>query len=89
MAKRRQLKKAINMVCADLLMECLAVKHAHPSIKDEDVENIAMSIIVMQQDFIARLSHVDAKQVRRFFEQLDDDFTVSTNEIVDHIFQLI
>ncbi len=76
------------MVCADLLMECLAVKHTHPTIKDEDVENIAMSIIVMQEDFIGRLSHVDPKQVHRFFEQLDDDFVVSTNEIVDQIYQL-
>ena len=37
MAKRRNLKKSINMVCADLLMECLAVKQNHPGIKGDDV----------------------------------------------------
>ena len=88
MAKRRNLKKAINLVCADLLMECLAVKQTHPSIKDEDIENIAQSIGVMQDDCLSRLSHVDYRQVRRFFNQLEDDLTVSTNEIIDHIYHL-
>ena len=88
MAKRRNLKKAINMVCSDLLMECLAVRETHPSIKEADVENIAMSILLMQEDFVSRLSHVDKHQIRRFFQQLDDDLTVSTNEIIDQIYQL-
>ena len=89
MANRRELKKAIHTVCADLLMECLAVKRSHPSIKDADVENIALSILKMQDDFISRLSHVDKRQVGRFFSQLNDDLSVSTNEVVDHIFSLI
>lgn len=75
-------------MAADLLMECMAVKHTHPSIKDADVENIAMSILLMQEDFINRLSHVDKRQVRRFFAQLQDDLAVSKNEIVDQIFHL-
>lgn len=88
MAKRRNLKKSINMVCADLLMECLAVKQNHPGIKDADVENIARSIVVMQDDFLSRLSHVDKRQVTRFFNQLEDDLAVSTNEIIDQIYHL-
>ena len=88
MAKRRELKKAINLVCADLLRECLAVRQTHPNIKSADVENIALSIITMQDDFVSRLSHVDQHQVSRFFQQLNDDLTASTNEIVDQIYQL-
>ena len=88
MAKRRTLKKAINELSADLLIECLAVKHTHPTIQDADVENIALSIISMQEDFVSRLSHVDHHQVRRFFQQLEEDLTVSTNEIIDQIYQL-
>ena len=76
------------MVCSDLLMECLAVRETHPSIKEADVENIAMSILLMQEDFVSRISHVDKHQIRRFFQQLDDDLTVSTNEIIDQIYQL-
>ena len=73
---------------ADLLMECLSVKQTHPSIKEEDVENIALSIISMNEDFVSRLSHVDKRQVRRFFQQLKEDLAVCTNEIIDHIYHL-
>lgn len=88
MANRRKLKKIINLVTSDLLMECLAVKQANKHISDADVENIVGSIMLMQEDFVSRLSHVDRHQVRRFFRQLEDDLTVSTNEIIDNIFHL-
>lgn len=88
MSKRKTLKKAINEVCADLLVELLAVKRGSPRISDADVENVAASILLMQEDFVNRLSHVDKHQVKRFFKQLEDDLAVSTNEIIDHIFHL-
>jgi len=88
MAKRRTLKKAVNEVCADLLRELLAYQMSNPSIPAADVENTAQSIILMQDDFVARLSHVDKHQVKRFFAQLQDDLAVSTNEIIDHIYHL-
>jgi len=88
MANRRKLKKIVNMVTADLLMECMAVKQANPHIANADVENIVGSILLMQEDFVSRLSHVDRHQVRRFFRQLEDDMAVSTNEIIDNIFHL-
>lgn len=88
MARRRELKKAINQVCSDLLVECLAVRQNHPGVPPADIENISQSILLMHSDFISRLSHVDKRQVRRFFKQLDEDLAVSTNEIIDHIFHL-
>lgn len=88
MSKRKNLKRIINEVGANLLVELLAVKFNNPSIPDADVENVAASILQMQDDFISRLSHVDKHQVKRFFKQLEDDFAVSTNEIIDHIFHL-
>ena len=88
MSKRRELKKTINRISADLLVECLAVKQNHPGVPFADIENISQSILLMQTEFINRLSHVDKHQVRRFFKQLEDDLAVSTNEIIDHIFHL-
>lgn len=88
MANRRKLKKAIYLMGADLLVECMAVKQHHPNIPEADIENIVNSILLMQEDFINRLSHVDKHQVRRFFKQLEDDLAVGTNEIVDNIFHL-
>lgn len=69
------------------MVELLAVGQ-HSNVPAEDLENIAQSILMMQNDFICRLSHVDKHQVRRFFKQLTDDLSVSTNEIIDHIYHL-
>lgn len=88
MAKRRTLKKVINLMSEDLMVELLSVGQMHPNVPTDDLENIAQSIITMQNDFICRLSHVDKHQVRKFFKQLTDDLSVSTNEIVDHIYHL-
>jgi hypothetical protein len=88
MAKRRNLKKAINLMSEDLLVELLAAGQAHKNVPIEDIENIAQSILMMQTDFISRLSHVDKLQVGRFFRQLRDDLAVSTNEIIDNIYHL-
>ena len=87
MAKRRTLKKKINLIGEDLMVELLAAGQ-HTNVPTQDVENIAQSILMMQNDFICRLSHVDKRQVRRFFKQLTDDLSVSTNEIIDHIYHL-
>ena len=89
MASRKTLKKAINEVGADLLVELLAAQQINRNIPKGDIENIAQSIVCMQADFISRLSHVDKRQVKRFFNQLLDDFSVSTNEIIDHIYHLV
>jgi len=89
MAKRRDLKKAINTMCSDLLIELLAAQQSNPNIPKEDITNIAESILLMQDDFTSRLNHVDKQQVDRFFDQIEEDLIVSTNEIVDHICQLL
>lgn len=86
--KRRELKKQINNVCEALLVECMAVKHNHPALERDDLENIVKSILMMNYDFTSRLSHVDKRQVKKFFGQLKDDLAVSTNEIIDHLFHL-
>ena len=88
MAKRRELKKAINMISDELLVELLGVGQMHKNVPVGDLENIAQSILLMQNDFVSRLSHVDKKQVRRFFSQLKEDLSVSTNEIIDNIYHL-
>lgn len=88
MAKRRHLKKQINDICEALLVECMAVEQNNPSLQQADLENIVRSILMMNYDFTARLSHVDKHQTRAFFSQLKDDLAVSTNEIIDHLYHL-
>lgn len=88
MAKKRQLKKAINLMSTDLLIELLGAEQAATGATKQDVENIAQSILAMRNDFIKRLSHIDKTQVRKFFAQMEDDLNASTNEIVDQICHL-
>ena len=89
MANKRELKKTIHLVCENLMMECLAIQDNNPAVAVADIENIAKAILMMQNDFVNRLSHVDKTQTKRFFAQLDEDFAVSTNEVVDMIYQLM
>lgn len=89
MANRRTLKKAIRIMGEDLLVELMAAQQMNSKIPQADIENVAQSILRMQTDFISRLSHVDKRQVKRFFAQLNDDLNVCTNEIIDHICHLL
>lgn len=89
MAKKRELKKAINLMSTDLLIELLGAEQAAPGVQPEDVQNIAQSILLMRNDFVNRLSHIDKRQVKAFFRQMEEDLNASTNEIVDQICQLI
>lgn len=88
MAKRRTLKKVINLMSEELMTELVAVGQTQKNVPVEDLENIAQSILLMQEDFISRLSHVDKTKVNRFFQQLRDDLSVSANEIIDNIYHL-
>lgn len=87
MATRRQLKKAVNEIAAELMIECVAAQQ-NKNVGQADIENVAKSILLLQTDYIARLSHVDRHQVRRFFNQWHEDLAVSTNEIIDAIYHL-
>ena len=89
MASKKDLKKAINLMCTDLLIELLGAEEAAHQAHKQDVENIAQNILVMRNDFVCRLSHIDKRQVRKFFNQLEEDLTATTNDIVDQICHLV
>jgi hypothetical protein len=89
MAKKRELKKAINLMSTDLLIELLGAEQSGTGVQKQDVENIAQSILLMRNDFVNRLSHIDKRQVKAFFKQMEEDLNTSTNEIIDQICHLI
>lgn len=89
MAKKRDLKKAINLMSTDLLIELLGAEQSGTGVQKQDVENIAQSILMMRNDFVNRLSHIDKRQVKAFFKQMEEDLNTSTNEIIDQICHLI
>lgn len=73
----------------DLLIELLGAEQSGTGVQKQDVENIAQSILLMRNDFVNRLSHIDKRQVKAFFKQMEEDLNTSTNEIIDQICHLI
>ncbi|MCR5820473.1 MAG: hypothetical protein K6F94_05970 [Bacteroidaceae bacterium] len=88
MSKRRIFKKAINSLCEEMLIDCIAVAENAPHAAHEDVENIAESILMMNDEFIRRLSHVDKKNPRAYIRKLKEDLSAFALQIVDQIYHL-
>jgi len=86
MANKRQLKKAINSLCDDLLAECVAINYYHEEIPQEDIDNILASILRLQDDMICRVSHIEpGLKPKVFFDTLKKDIVNSADEIIDQL----
>lgn len=83
--KRKELKKHINFLCGELLAECIAVAQYGNKSNTQDVENVMLSILKLQNDWICRLSHVEPGSTRLFFKKLREDMQKRTDEIIDQL----
>ena len=83
--KRKEFKKRISLLCGELMAECIAAAQFGNKASPEDVENVALSIITMQDDLICRLSHVEPGSTKLFFKKLREDMQKRTEEIVGQI----
>lgn len=83
--KRKDLKKHINYLCGELLAECIADAQFSKKDNKQDVENVVLSIVEMQNDWICRLSHVEPGSTKLFFKKLKEDMQKRTDEIIDQI----
>ena len=81
MANRRKLKKTINYICSALFSECMAALLYNDSKKQEVADAILTSIIIVQSNYICRISHVE----RAYFKDLKDKFNIQVEEIADNI----
>ncbi len=86
--KRRELKKAVNYLCAELFAECIALSH-YEKVDNDAVANVMESILMMQADIISRISHVQPGACKPFFAKLREDLANRTDEIVDDIRGLV
>lgn len=83
--KRRELKKTINYLCGELYAECVALLQYHKVSSFADIENIMHSILMMQNDLVCRLSHVEPGSTKLFFKKLRQDMISRTNDIVEQL----
>ena len=81
MANKRELKKAINYVASDLVLECIVLKQ----IKKADAtkaDEILADILCMQNDFLARVGHPDPGCIKKYYRKLNEDFGNEVGNII-------
>lgn len=85
---KRELKKFINHTCAQLFNECRAATPYEKS-DSEDAKAVMLSIIIINKDFLNRVSHVEpGMKPSVYFNSLFEDFVKQTDEVIDQIANL-
>jgi len=84
MASRRELKKNVNYIAGELFAECLMNSMSEKADKKK-ADEIMTQILVMQDEFISRLSHTEPGNVKGFYKKFRSDFNAKVNEIIDAI----
>lgn len=87
MASRRELKKNVNYITGELFAECL-VNSRSENVDKEKVDQILTQILVMQDEFVSRISHTEPGNVQAFYKKFRSDFNKKVDEIIDAITKL-
>ena len=86
MSNKRDLKRTINYICGDLFTEGIAASLYGENRNKENAEAILTSILIMHNNYIRRVSHVEpGMAARAYFKDLKDKFSKEVNEIVDQL----
>ena len=88
MANRRQLKKNVNYIAGELFAECLINTMAVPGIDAEKADKVLADILIMQDDFVSRISHTEPGNVKAFYRNFRESFNEKVNAIIDDIEKL-
>ena len=86
MANKRKLKKAINLICEDLIAEGLAVSLYGTKNHIDNGDAVFFSIVKMQDNFIRRISHPEpGMKAKEYYKDLKDKFAAQASDILDQI----
>ena len=86
MANKRVLKQNINVICEDLLAECLATTLYGSDADSKNCEALAYSILKLQREFISRISHPEpGMPAKAYYKKLKEDFIAQASDIIDQI----
>lgn len=88
MASRRQLKKNINYIIGELFTECL-IQHLYiPETDKAKADELMGRILKIQDEFIKRISHTEAGNVKGFYKKFHVDFNAQVDEVIDALGKL-
>ncbi len=90
MANKRQLKKAINLMCGELFVECVALTHYQKETPKEDIDNVMKSVLLLQNEMLNRVNHPEpGMPAVKYFKKLRSDMAEETTGIVDQLYALV
>lgn len=84
MASRRQLKKSVKKVCADLFTDCVALSICQQA-DSETLEKLMAEILGLHDEYVSRISHTEPGAVREFYRKFKAEFTEKVNDISQRI----
>ncbi len=86
MANKRSLKRAINLICEELLTEAVAASlYGNDKHKNGD-DTLLFSIMHTHANYISRVSHPEpGMKPSLYYKDLREKFYAEVSEIVDHI----
>lgn len=86
MASRKALKHNIELICSELLAECIAISLYDSEAKTENVEALFHCIIKTEANYISRISHPEpGMKPKVYFKDLIENFSNEINDIIDQI----
>ena len=89
MANKRDLKRTINYITSELFAETVAASLYNGKTTQEDVDGILSSIVMVNGDFISRVSHPEPGVAPKvYYKNLVQDFNKQVSEIIDQISNL-
>ena len=89
MSNKRDLKRNVYYVCCELFSEVGAASMYSDTVSDEDVKALLASILVIHNDYVRRVSHVEpGMKPKVFFKNLTTSFNKQVSEIVDQVVSL-
>ena len=86
MSSKRDLKRAIHVVCTEMFAECVATSLYGAEKDKEMIDPIFKSVISVHADFIRRVSFPEPGiAAKKYYKFTIDEFNKQVGEIIDQL----
>lgn len=86
MSNKRKLKKQLNQLCEELLVDFIAASLYGNAPSRQELETIFLSISKLQKNYTSRICHPEpGMPASKYFKDLKEKLSKDAQEIVDHI----
>ena len=84
MANRKQLKKSIKKITGELFADCVALSMCQQA-DPEKLDELMAEVLVLHNEFVARISHTEPGNTREFYKKLQNDFNSQVQDILQQL----